>query len=191
MEIVFATNNAHKLNEVSAILGDKIKLLSLKDIQCDVDIEETENTFEGNALLKAKYIWENYKMPCFSDDSGLEVEVLEDAPGVLSARYGGEHGNHDLNMDKLLDELKNETNRKARFRTVICYIDSDGKISYFNGIITGVITNEKIGEKGFGYDPIFMPDGYTITFAEMSPDEKNTISHRSLAVKELLDFLQL
>jgi XTP/dITP diphosphohydrolase len=190
MFLVFATNNAHKLEEVQAILGDAFKVLSLHDIQCNEEIEESADSFEGNALLKARYIFENYKMPCFSDDSGLEVEALHNAPGIFSARYAGEQGNHEKNIDKLLLELKNEHNRKARFRTVLCFIDKDGEIKYFNGIINGTITLERHGNKGFGYDPVFMPDGYTMTFAEMSAAEKNNISHRARAVKELLNYLQ-
>ena len=190
MEIVFATNNEHKIQEVRTILGDSYKVLSLKDIHYNMDVEETAETFEGNALLKAMSIFETCKIPCFSDDSGLEVEVLNNAPGIYSARYAGEHGNHEKNIAKLLRELKMETNRKARFRTVLCYIDKNGQIKYFNGIISGKITLEKHGNKGFGYDPVFIPDGYDKTFAEMTPVKKNNISHRAIALKELLAYLK-
>ncbi len=190
VKLVFATNNQHKLEEVKSILGDSFQLMSMQDIGFNDDVEETESTFEGNAYLKAKAIFDQFKLPCFSDDSGLEVEILNNAPGVYSARYAGEHGNHDKNMDKLLTELLLKENRNARFRTVICYIDGNGLTSYFNGIITGQITNERHGEKGFGYDPIFKPDGFNITFAEMDAAEKNIISHRAIAVKELFNYLQ-
>jgi len=190
VKLVFATNNQHKLEEVKSILGDSFQLMSMQDIGFNDDVEETESTFEGNAYLKAKAIFDQFKLPCFSDDSGLEVEILNNAPGVYSARYAGEHGNHDKNMDKLLTELLLKENRNARFRTVICYIDGNGLTSYFNGIITGQIANERHGEKGFGYDPIFKPDGFNITFAEMDAAEKNIISHRAIAVKELFNYLQ-
>lgn len=190
VKLVFATNNQHKLEEVKSILGDSFQLMSMQDIGFNDDVEETESTFEGNAYLKAKAIFDQFKLPCFSDDSGLEVEILNNAPGVYSARYAGEHGNHDKNMDKLLTELLLKENRNARFRTVICYIDGKGLTSYFNGIITGQIANERHGEKGFGYDPIFKPDGFNITFAEMDAAEKNIISHRAIAVKELFNYLQ-
>lgn len=189
MDLVFATNNNHKIEEVKALLPVIYKLLSLKDIGCNEDIEETSDTFEGNALLKARYLYEKYHLPCFSDDSGLEVMELNWAPGVFSARYAGEHGNHEKNMDKLLQSLDGKTNRAARFRTVLCYIDTNGNQTYFNGIINGNITLEKRGSGGFGYDPLFIPDGYQKTFAEMTPDEKNLISHRALAVKEFAAFL--
>ncbi len=189
MDLIFATNNNHKIEEVKALLPVIYKLLSLKDIGCNEDIEETADTFEGNALLKARYLYEKYHLPCFSDDSGLEVMELNWAPGVFSARYAGEHGNHEKNMDKLLQSLEGKTNRVARFRTVLCYIDTNGNETYFNGIINGNITLEKRGSGGFGYDPLFMPDGCQKTFAEMTPEEKNLISHRALAVKEFAAFL--
>lgn len=189
MDLIFATNNQHKIDEVKALLPSSYKLLSLKDIGCNEDIEETADTFEGNAQQKARYLFEKYQLPCFSDDSGLEVMELNWAPGVYSARYAGEHGNHEKNMDKLLQSLEGKTNRAARFRTVLCFIDSNGKETYFNGIINGTITHKKIGMGGFGYDPLFIPEGYQKTFAEMSPDEKNLISHRALAVKEFAAFL--
>lgn len=187
-KFVFATNNAHKLEEVTAILGDKIELLSMKDIHCHADIPETADTLEGNALLKARYIFENYNMDCFADDTGLEVEALNGAPGVYSARYAGPGHDSEANMKKLLREMEGMENRKARFRTVIALI-LDGKEYLFEGIVNGQITKDKRGTSGFGYDPIFMPDNHTETFAEMGNDIKNTISHRAEAVKKLSAFL--
>ena len=182
-KFVFATNNAHKLEEVTAILGNRIELLSLKDIHCHTDIPETADTLEGNALLKAQYIYENYQMDCFADDTGLEVEALNGAPGVYSARYAGGEG-HDAqaNMLKLLHELDGKENRKAQFRTAISLI-LDGKEYLFEGVIKGEIIKEKRGDSGFGYDPVFMPEGYDRTFAELGNDIKNQISHRALAVQ--------
>ena len=189
-KFVFATNNAHKLEEVTAILGNRIELLSLKDIHCHVDIPETADTLEGNALLKAQYIFENYQMDCFADDTGLEVETLNGAPGVYSARYAGGEG-HDAqaNMLKLLHELDGKENRKAQFRTAISLI-LDGKEYLFEGVIKGEIIREKRGDSGFGYDPVFKPEGYERTFAELGNDVKNKISHRALAVQKLCEFLQ-
>ena len=189
-KFVFATNNAHKLEEVTAILGDKIELLSMKDIHCSADIPETADTLEGNALLKARYIFENYHLDCFADDTGLEVEALNGAPGVYSARYAGGEG-HDAqaNMLKLLHELDGKENRKAQFRTAISLI-LDGKEYLFEGVIKGEIIKEKRGDSGFGYDPVFMPEGYDRTFAELGNDIKNQISHRALAVQKLCEFLQ-
>lgn len=188
--LVFATNNAHKLEEVSAILGDKIELLSLKDIGCHTDIPETADTLEGNALLKSSYIFDNYHLDCFADDTGLEVEALDGAPGVYSARYAGGEG-HDAqaNMLKLLREMEGKGNRKAQFRTAISLI-LDGKQYLFEGVIKGEIIKEKRGDSGFGYDPIFVPEGYSQTFAELGNDIKNKISHRALAVNKLCDFLR-
>ena len=189
-KFVFATNNAHKLEEVTAILGNRIELLSLKDIHCHTDIPETADTLEGNALLKAQYIYENYHLDCFADDTGLEVEALNGAPGVYSARYAGGEG-HDAqaNMLKLLHELDGKENRKAQFRTAISLI-LDGKEYLFEGVIKGEIIKEKRGDSGFGYDPVFMPEGYDRTFAELGNDIKNQISHRALAVQKLCEFLQ-
>lgn len=187
-KLVFATNNSHKLQEVSKILGDNLELVNLHDINCQEDIPETADTLEGNALLKARYIKEHYGFDCFADDTGLEVEALNNAPGVYSARYAGLGHDAQANMQKLLCEMEGKENRKARFRTVIALI-LDGKEYLFDGIINGVITAEKKGESGFGYDPIFMPDGYTQTFAELGDDIKNTISHRALAVHKLAEFL--
>ena len=189
-KLVFATNNAHKLEEVAAILGDQVELLSLNDIGCQADIPETAETLEGNALLKSSYIYKNYHLDCFADDTGLEVEALNGAPGVYSARYAGGEG-HDAqaNMLKLLHELDGKENRKAQFRTAISLI-LDGKEYLFEGVIKGEIIKEKRSDSGFGYDPVFMPEGYDRTFAELGNDIKNQISHRALAVQKLCEFLQ-
>ncbi|WP_298108604.1 non-canonical purine NTP diphosphatase [uncultured Bacteroides sp.] len=187
-KFVFATNNAHKLEEVKALLGDKIELLSMKDIKCSADIPETETTLEGNALLKARYIYENYHINCFADDTGLEVEALNGAPGVYSARYAGEEHNSEANMKKLLHELEGVENRKAQFRTIFALI-IEGKEYLFEGIVKGEIIKQRKGNAGFGYDPIFVPEGYTQTFAEMGSEEKNKISHRAKAVGKLCKFL--
>ena len=187
-KFVFATNNAHKLEEVKALLGDKIELLSMKDIKCSADIPEPETTLEGNALLKARYIYENYHINCFADDTGLEVEALNGAPGVYSARYAGEEHNSEANMKKLLHELEGVENRKAQFRTIFALI-IEGKEHLFEGIIKGEIIKQRKGNAGFGYDPIFVPEGYTQTFAEMGSEEKNKISHRAKAVGKLCKFL--
>ena len=189
-KLVIATNNAHKLEEVAAILGDQVELLSLNDIGCQTDIPETAETLEGNALLKSSYIYKNYHLDCFADDTGLEVEALNGAPGVYSARYAGGEG-HDAqaNMLKLLHELDGKENRKAQFRTAISLI-LDGKEYLFEGVIKGEIIKEKRGDSGFGYDPVFMPEGYDRTFAELGNDIKNQISHRALAVQKLCEFLQ-
>ena len=189
-KLVFATNNAHKLDEISSILGEKVELLSLKDIHCHVDIPETADTLEGNAMLKAEYIYKNYGLDCFADDTGLEVEALNGAPGVYSARYaGGEGDNAEANMQKLLQNMQGVQNRKAQFRTAICLI-LDGKKHLFEGIVKGEIIKEKRGSSGFGYDPIFVPEGYTKTFAELGNETKNKISHRALAVEKLCRFLK-
>ena len=189
-KLVFATNNAHKLDEISAILGEKVELLSLKDIHCDIDIPETSDTLEGNAMLKAEYIYEHYGLDCFADDTGLEVEALNGEAGVYSARYaGGEGHNAEANMQKLLQNMQGVQNRKAQFRTVICLI-TNGKKHLFEGIVKGEIIKEKRGGSGFGYDPIFMPEGYDKTFAELGNETKNKISHRALAVEKLCRFLK-
>ena len=189
-KLVFATNNKHKLDEIRAIIGDKVEILSLKDINCEADIPETAETLEGNAHLKAAYISEHYGLDCFADDTGLEVEALDGAPGVYSARYAGGEG-HDAqaNMLKLLHELEGKENRKAQFRTAISLI-LDGKEYLFEGVIKGEIIREKRGDSGFGYDPVFKPEGYERTFAELGNDIKNKISHRALAVQKLCEFLQ-
>lgn len=187
--IVFATNNQHKLEEVSQILGEKVTICSLKDIGCEVDIPETADTLEGNALLKARYIRENYGMITFADDTGLEIEALNNQPGVYSARYAGENKDSQANMLKVLKDLQGTDNRKARFRTVIALIWNDTEY-FFEGVVKGRIIEEKRGEAGFGYDPIFIPDGYDQTFAELGNDIKNKISHRAQAVNKLSDFLK-
>ena len=188
MKLVFATNNINKLAEVQQMLPNSIQLLSLKDIHCDDEIEETETTLEGNAKLKANYIRQKFGYHCFADDTGLEVEVLNGKPGVYSARYAGEPPNSEKNMQKLLSELENKTNRNAQFRTAIC-LNLHNKQFIFEGICKGEILNQKQGEKGFGYDPIFMPLGYKKSFAEMTQDKKNKISHRGIAIKKLVTFL--
>lgn len=187
-KFVFATNNAHKLEEVTTILGDKIELLSMKDIHCHADIPETADTLEGNALLKARYIFENYNMDCFADDTGLEVEALNGAPGVYSARYAGDAHNSEANMRKLLQDMEGIENRKAQFRTVFALI-INGKEHLFEGIVKGEITKHRCGSSGFGYDPVFIPEGYTQTYAEMGNTLKNKISHRALATNKLCNFL--
>lgn len=188
-KLVFATNNKHKLEEIQAILGSKIDILSLDDINCHEDIPETADTLEGNAQIKAQFVYDHYHLDCFADDTGLEVEALNGAPGVFSARYaGGEGHDSEANMKKLLSEMQDKTNRKARFRTVIAFIEQ-GEIRLFEGIVNGCITEEKHGDSGFGYDPIFRPDGFSETFAEMGNEAKNQISHRANAVKKLCEYL--
>ena len=188
MKLVFATNNLHKLKEVQEMLSNSIEVLSLKDIGCFEDIEETERTLEGNAKLKADYITKKYGFDCFADDTGLEVEALDGKPGVYSARYAGEHGNAEKNMEKLLFELQNKSSRKAKFRTIIA-LNLRNKQYLFEGICDGEILNEKTGVKGFGYDPIFKPSNASCSFAEMNSEEKNIISHRGIAIQELVQFL--
>ena len=188
IKLVFATNNENKIKEINALLTNSIKLLSLKDIGCYEDIPETADTIEGNAILKAKYVYEKYGYNCFADDTGLEIKSLNGEPGVFSARYAGEEKNADKNMDKVLQKLAPFSDRAAQFKTVVALV-INGKLSTFEGIIEGEITSEKHGKDGFGYDPIFKPNGYEITFAEMPLSEKNNISHRGRAVKKLIDFL--
>jgi XTP/dITP diphosphohydrolase len=192
-QLVFATNNAHKLEEVQAMLwragdGSHIELLSLDAINCHDDIAETGTNFRENASIKSHYIYNKYQVNCFGDDSGLEIEALNGEPGVYSARYAGEHGNHAANNAKVLKGLEGKENRKARFRTVISLM-WNGTEHFFEGKIEGIIRPELSGTAGFGYDPIFQPDGYDITFAEMTLAEKNNISHRAIAVEQLVDFL--
>ena len=198
MKIVFATNNAHKLSEIRQILGNDFEVLSLADIGCHVDIPETADTIEGNALQKARYVYDHYHLSCFADDTGLEVDALGGAPGIYSARYAGEEHDSEANMQKLLRELGENNNRKARFRTVIALIEKEDekndsshshKTTCFEGIIEGQIIREKRGMEGFGYDPIFLPDGYDETFAQLGPEIKNRISHRAIAVEKLANFL--
>ena len=189
-KLVFATNNAHKLEEIRAILGDKVEILSLNDINCHADIPETADTLEGNAELKAAYIYTNYGLDCFADDTGLEVEALNGAPGIYSARYaGGEGHDSEANMKKLLTEMAGKTNRNAQFRTAICLIEKGNK-HLFEGIVKGRIIEAKRGNSGFGYDPVFIPEGYNETFAEMGNTEKNKLSHRARAVAALCEYLQ-
>ena len=194
MRIVFATNNKNKLAEIREMLdGSGIEVLSLGDIGCHDDIPETADTLEGNALQKARYIHDKYKMSCFADDTGLEVDALGGAPGVYSARYaGGEGHDSEANMAKLLAGLDGKSDRRARFRTVVALItdEEEGREELFEGIVTGEIINEKRGAGGFGYDPVFRPDGYDKTFAELGHEVKNKISHRALAVAKLADRLR-
>lgn len=189
-KLVFATNNAHKLEEVAAILGNQIELLSLKEIGCNTDIPETGTTLEENAELKSAFVYNAYRLDCFADDTGLEVDALNGAPGVYSARYATEEG-HDAeaNMQKLLQVMAGEQNRKAQFRTVISLI-LEGKKYLFEGVVRGEITTEKQGGSGFGYDPIFKPEGYEQTFAELGTELKNRMSHRAQAVAALCHFLK-
>ena len=189
MKLVFATNNRHKLDEVRAIVGDKVEVLSLNDIGCHDDIPETADTLQGNALIKARYIYEKFGVDCFADDTGLEVETLDGAPGVFSARYAGEECNSEANMQKLLQNLTGKSNRNAQFRTVIALIIK-GEEKLFNGIVKGTITEEKKGDSGFGYDPVFVPEGFSESFAQMSGDMKNSISHRYRATLELSNYLK-
>ena len=189
MRLVFATNNRHKLEEVRDILGSGVEVLSLSDIGCNDDIPETADTLQGNALIKARHIYNKYNVNCFADDTGLEVEALDGAPGVLSARYAGDGHDSEANMQKLLQNLTGKSNRNAQFRTVIALI-IDGEEMLFDGIVKGRITEEKMGCSGFGYDPIFVPEGYSESFAQMGSDEKNSISHRYRATKKLNDYLK-
>jgi len=188
-QIVFATNNKHKLEEIRNILDNALNILSLDDINCHEDIPETGNTIEENALIKARYIKEKYGYDCFADDTGLEIKSLNNEPGVYSARYAGNDHNSEKNMQKVLENLKGKNDRSACFRTCIALITGNNEY-LFEGKIKGEIITEKKGESGFGYDPIFVPDGYTQTFAELGNDIKNKISHRALAVKKLINFLQ-
>jgi XTP/dITP diphosphohydrolase len=189
MKLVFATNNLNKLKEVQEMLSNSIEILSLNDISCFDEVDETETTLEGNAKLKADYITHNFGYNCFADDTGLEVESLDGKPGVYSARFAGEPANAENNMQKLLTDLEFKENRKAQFRTAIC-LNLDGKQFFFEGICKGDILKEKQGDKGFGYDPIFKPEGFSKSFAIMNSKEKNTISHRGVAIQKLIEFLK-
>lgn len=189
MKLVFATNNKHKLQEVRDIVGDRVEILSLNDIDCHNDIPETADTLQGNALIKARYIYEKYGMDCFADDTGLEVDALNGEPGVYSARYAGNECDSEANMLKLLHNLTGKSNRKAQFRTVIALI-INGEEKLFNGIVKGTISEEKMGNSGFGYDPIFIPEGFSESFAQMGSDMKNSISHRYRATEQLNNFLK-
>ena len=188
LKLVFVTNNRHKLDEVSHKVGDKFQLLTISDIGCTDDIEETGSTFEGNAAIKSWHIYNKYHLNCFGDDSGLVVDALNGEPGVYSARYAGEHGNHPANIKKLLEKLEGIEDRKARFITVISLVWK-GQEHLFEGVVEGAIRHQIAGDGGFGYDPIFQPDGFDITFAEMSMEEKNKISHRARAMEKLILFL--
>ena len=188
MEIIFASNNVNKIREISNVLGSSFILLSLKDIDMDEDIPENELTLEGNALLKARHIFKAAGMNVFADDTGLEVEALNGQPGVHSARFAGENKDSDANIEKLLSLLENESNRKARFRTIIALI-LNGREYLFEGSVAGTIISKRRGKEGFGYDPVFIPEGNTLTFAEMDLDEKNKISHRAKAFESLRLFL--
>ncbi len=187
-KLIFATNNQHKLEEVSHLIKDNYKILSLKDINCFEEIPETSDTIKGNASQKSHYIFDKFGIDCFADDTGLEIEALDGKPGVYSARYAGEEHNFEKNMNKVLAEMNGITNRKARFKTVISLI-LNGEERFFEGIINGVILTEKRGQEGFGYDPVFQPNGYDLTFAEMPLEEKNKISHRAIAVQNLVNYL--
>mgnify|MGYP003296666320 FL=1 len=187
-KIVFATNNLHKLSEIREIIGDKYTILSLKDIDCNEDIPETAMTLEGNAEIKARYVKEHYGYDCFADDTGLEVEVLNGEPGLMSARYAGENHDSEANMQLLLKNMFGEENRKARFRTVIALLVGN-ELTLMDGIVDGEITKERVGNSGFGYDPIFKPNESNKTFAQMSSEEKNKISHRGRATEKLIEKL--
>lgn len=188
-KLCFATNNAHKMEEIQAILGNSFELLSLNDIHCKAELPETGNTLEANSLQKAKYLFDNYQVDCFADDTGLEVHVLGGEPGVYSARYAGEQRSHADNIILLLKNLVHKPDRSARFRTVITLIQS-GKITQFEGIVNGKIIEDLRGTEGFGYDPIFIPEGFNRTFAEMNLIEKGEISHRGRAFQKLVEFLR-
>jgi XTP/dITP diphosphohydrolase len=188
-KLCFATNNAHKLQEIRAILGSTFSIASLKDINCHEELEETQPTIEGNSLQKASFVFSRYRVPCFADDTGLEVATLDGAPGVISARYAGEHKNDGDNIRLLLKNLENNSNRAARFRTVITLI-TETATHAFEGILPGTIITEQRGRQGFGYDPVFVPLGYSQSLAEMSPEQKNAISHRAIAMHKLIAFLR-
>lgn len=187
-QLVFATNNRHKVDEVSAKIGDSFKLLTLDDIGCTTDIEETGLTFTANASIKSRFIFDNYRINCFGDDSGLEIDALGGEPGVFSARYAGGHGDHPANIAKVLQNMQGHDLRTARFRTVISLI-WEGEEHFFEGTVEGTIRHEASGTGGFGYDPIFEPIGHNITFAEMSMEQKNSMSHRARAMDGLIAFL--
>lgn len=187
-ELVFATNNNYKTKEISALLDGQYRVLNLTDIGCTTDIPETGSTFAENATLKSSYVVEHYGLDCFADDSGLEIEALNNEPGIYSARYSG-NKNDQQNLELVLEKMKGVSNRKANFRTVVSLI-KEGKVHLFEGVVYGTIREEPSGEQGFGYDPIFEPEGYDITFAEMTMAEKNAISHRAKAIHQLIVFLQ-
>ena len=190
MKICFATNNKNKLKQIKQALGDSHEILSLKDINCLEELAETQETIEGNSLQKAQYVFDNYNVACFADDTGLEINALNGEPGVYSARYAGPDCKAEDNMAMVLDKLSGISDRQARFKTVITLIDDNGNQTQFEGIANGEITSTKSGADGFGYDPIFKPEGCDVTFAEISMEEKNNISHRGKAVRKLLAFLR-
>ena len=190
MKLVFASNNKHKIKELKELLPDKFEIVSLEDIGCTEDIAETADTIEGNAILKANYVTQNYGLPCFADDSGLEVEALDGAPGVYSARYAGEQKSDFDNIEKLLEQLKHSQNRKAQFKTVIV-LNLNNEQHLFTGIIEGEITTAKRGTNGFGYDPVFVAENSSKTFAELTSEEKNKVSHRARAVEKLSNWLAI
>lgn len=187
-DLVFATNNQYKADEVSKLLDGQYKILTLKNIGCDVDIPETGSTFAENAALKSSYIFENYSLDCFGDDSGLQIDALNDEPGIFSARYSGVRDDQK-NLELVLEKMSGVLDRKARFTTVISLAHA-GQNHFFEGIIEGVIVDKPTGDKGFGYDPIFQPNGYDLTFAEMTISQKNEISHRAIAMSKLIEFLK-
>ncbi|WP_431844615.1 RdgB/HAM1 family non-canonical purine NTP pyrophosphatase [Pedobacter ginsengisoli] len=187
-ELVFATNNKHKTEEIQSILGNQFKILTLTDIGCTVDIPETGNSFEENATLKSSYVAEHYRLDCFADDSGLEIEALNNEPGIYSARYSGIKDDQ-INLELVLQKMEGLTNRKARFKTMISLM-KNGKNILFEGVINGTIRQVPAGDHGFGYDPVFEPLDYTVTFAQMSMSEKNRISHRAIAMQKLIAFLK-
>ena len=188
-ELVFATNNKHKLKEIRKIIPPGIEIFGLQDIGCNDDIPETADTLEGNADIKSLFVYNHFHHNCFADDTGLEVDALGGKPGVYSARYAGEDGNADNNIIKLLREMQGVSNRSAQFRTVISLV-IDGKVKHFEGIVEGRILHERRGEDGFGYDPVFLPDGHDLSFAEMDLELKNSISHRGRAVRKLIAYLK-
>ncbi|WP_374541176.1 non-canonical purine NTP diphosphatase [Flavobacterium sp.] len=189
MKLVFASNNKNKIAEIQQLIGDKFEIVSLEDIGCTEDIPETAETIEGNAILKAQYVYDKYGLSCFADDTGLEIDALQGEPGVYSARYAGEQKNADDNMALVLQKLENKTNRSAQFKTIIA-LNFGSEHFLFEGIVKGTITPVKRGNEGFGYDPIFQPEGFDVTFAEMSMQQKATISHRGKAVEKLVNFLK-
>ena len=190
MKLVFASNNKNKIAEIQQQVGSQFQIVSLEDIGCYVDIPETAETIEGNAILKANYVTDNYGLPCFADDTGLEIESLNNEPGVYSARYAGEQKNADDNMNLVLQKLESQANRNAQFKTIIA-LNINNEQHLFEGIVKGEITTEKSGSQGFGYDPIFQPAGFSTTFAEMTMEQKSVISHRGIAVQKLINFLKI